>query len=200
MENKKIDEIKKYLIKGASLASILALMGTGTACNTTIPTDTTASTKEPGIHDTTTLPGDDTTTTLPGNDTTTTQGLSKEDQAFLDSFYASLASFDKNYKNGIGFIAISPKLLDSNTTEYLVRIGFGNSNSVGDKNLSFNLYNQEGEEFINKCKSFYQYKEKNNSIYIQSKLYSSPTLSDIEFYKYLNTYTSEAIKTQELEQ
>lgn len=44
MENKKLNEIKRYLVKGASLASILALIGSGTACTPVSQTDTTTET------------------------------------------------------------------------------------------------------------------------------------------------------------
>ena len=120
MENKR-NEILNLVKKGLSL-SLATLLVTAnlTACET-VPTDTTASTTA-GIHDTTTLPNDD-TTTLPNDDTTTTKPadqLSKEDQEFLNNFYASLASYDSRYANGIGKISIEVTKSTSDTTNYYI--------------------------------------------------------------------------------
>lgn len=169
--------IKKHLIKLSCVLLALATLFYCSACGA-ITDDTT----------TTVSNTSDTTTTAP------VEQLSNEDQAFLNGFYESMISYDRNYKYGVGNILITKSNIDNETVEYLVQIRFGNSNAINtERNLSFKLYNDEGANFINICKDYYEWVERDNKTNISSRLYSDPTTKDVEFYKFLNTYTSNVI-------
>ena len=153
-------------------------MGTGAACNN-IPDNTTATTKEPGLVDTT---------------------LSQEDQEFLNNFYASLASYDSRYANGIGNIKIDVTN-NSDEKEYQIKIGFPNDKTFNVNNLAFTLDEGVGMTFMGRCKDNYASEQKldGSEITIFSNLTQSPNDIDVHFYRYLNQFTSEQIKSNSLE-
>ena len=179
--------IKKHLIKLSCVLLAFATLFCCSACGA-ITDDTT----------TTVSNTSDTTTTSPNSDTTTTapvEQLSNEDQAFLNDFYALLSSFDERYASGIGNIKIYYDFADETDLKYIVYIGFINSETFDSENLSFVVPMNKCKEFLNTCGKHYDAITEKEYRIVLSQLSKDATKEDVEFYKFLNTYTLNVINS-----
>ena len=111
--------------------------------------------------------------------------LSEEEKTFIKKFYRSLADHNAAYANGIGDISIS--IAESNGKKsYTIKLGYLSDDVFNSTNLQFDLYDEQGEEFLELCKDFEVQSLTETLLIIYTSTEKNTTSKHVELFKYID--------------